>query len=152
MMNLIRRNPVGEMTAMQNRINRMFNSPYWLTGRMYDDTDMGRWNPAVDLYEKDDHFVIKAELPGVDKKDVSIEFKNDTLTIKGEKKAAVSDKEPVKDGYIKQEISYGKFERSWIVKNVEQDQAAAKHENGVLTLTLPKNEKAKNIVRQIEIR
>ena len=85
MMNLVRWNPLGEMTAMQNRINRMFNDPHWLAGRMNDDTGMGRWNPVVDLYEKDDHFVIKAELPGVDKKDIVVDLKDRVLTLSGER-------------------------------------------------------------------
>ena len=85
MMNLVRWNPLGEMTTMQNRINRMFNAPYWPAGRMDDKTGMGMWNPAVDLYEKDDHFVIKAELPGVDKKDISIDLKDRVLTLSGER-------------------------------------------------------------------
>ena len=126
-----------------NFFRDFFNEPFF-TG----DTEASV-RPKADLVEKEDAYEISLELPGVDKKDVSVEFKNDTLTVKGEKKSVEKDE---KNGYLKREIAYGKFERSWVVKNVEQEQTSAKHENGVLTLTLPKNEKARNIVRQIEVR
>jgi HSP20 family protein len=141
MMNLIRRNPVGEMTAMQNRINRMFNSPYWLTGRMDDDTDMGGWNPAVDLYEKDDHFVIKAELPGVDKKDIAIDLKDRVLTLSGERSCENEVKEA---NYYRRERSYGKFQRAFTLPaDVDSDKIKAEFKNGLLQIEVPKPEEQK---------
>ena len=141
MMNLVRWNPLGEMTAMQNRINRMFNGPYWLTGRMDDDTDMGQWNPAVDLYEKDDHFVIKAELPGVDKKDIAIDLKDRVLTLSGERSY---ENEVKQENYYRRERSYGKFQRAFTLPaHVDSDKIKAEFNDGLLQIEVPKPEEQK---------
>jgi HSP20 family protein len=141
MMNLVRWNPLGEMTAMQNRINRMFNDPHWLASRMDDDTGMGRWNPAVDLYEKDDYFVIKAELPGVDKKDVAIDLKDRVLTLSGERSFENEVKE---ENYYRRERSYGKFQRAFTLPaDVDSDKIKAEFKDGLLQIEVPKPEEQK---------
>jgi len=141
MMNLVRWNPLGEMTAMQNRINRMLNTPYWPAGRMDDDTGMGRWNPAVDLYEKDDHFVIKAELPGVDKKDIAIDLKDRVLTLSGERSYENEVKE---ENYYRRERSYGKFQRAFTLPaDVDSDNINAEFKDGLLQIEVPKPEQQK---------
>ena len=141
MMNLVRWNPLGEMTAMQNRINRMLNAPYWPAGRMDDDTGMGRWNPAVDLYEKDDHFVIKAELPGVDKKDIAIDLKDRVLTLSGERSYENEVKE---ENYYRRERSYGKFQRAFTLPaDVDSDKINAEFKEGLLQIEVPKPEQQK---------
>jgi HSP20 family protein len=141
MMNLVRWNPSGEMTAMQNRINRMLNTPYWRADRMDDDTAMGRWNPAVDLYEKDDHFVIKAELPGVDKKDISIDLKDRVLTLSGER---LFENEVTEENYYRRERSYGKFQRAFTLPaDVDSDKIKAEFKDGLLQIEVPKPEQQK---------
>ena len=141
MMNLVRWNPAGEMAAMQNRVNRMFNGPYWPASRMDDDTGMGMWNPAVDLYEKDDHFVIKAELPGVDKKDIAIDLKDRVLTLSGERS---SENEVKEENYYRRERSYGKFQRSFTLPaDVDSDKIKAEFKDGLLQIEVPKPEKQK---------
>ncbi len=141
MMNLVRWNPLGEVTAMQNRINRMFNDPHWLASRMDDDTGMGRWNPAVDLYEKDDHFVIKAELPGVDKKDIAIDLKDRVLTLSGERSFENEVKE---ENYYRRERSYGKFQRAFTLPaDVDSDKIKAEFKDGLLQIEVPKPEEQK---------
>ena len=141
MMNLVRWNPFGEMTAMQNRINRMFNEPYWPTGRMDDDAGMGMWNPVVDLYEKDDHFVIKAELPGVNKKDIAIDLKDRVLTLSGERSYENEVKE---ENYYRRERSYGKFQRAFTLPaDVDSDKIKAEFNDGLLQIEVPKPEEQK---------
>jgi HSP20 family protein len=141
MMNLVRWNPYGEMTAMKNRINQMFSEPYWLTRRMDDDTDMGIWNPAVDLYEKDDHFVIKAELPGVDKKNIAIDLKDRVLTISGERSYENEVKE---ESYYRRERSYGKFQRAFTLPaDVDSEKINAEFKDGLLQIEVPKPEQQK---------
>ena len=141
MMNLVRWNSFGEMTAMQSRIDRMFSNPYWLTGRMDDDTNMGRWNPAVDLYEKNDHFVIKAELPGVDKKDIAIDLKDRVLTLSGERS---HENEVKKENYYRKERSYGKFQRAFTLPaDVDSDKIKAEFKDGLLQIEIPKPEEQK---------
>jgi len=140
-MNLVRWSPWGEMTTLQNRINRMFDDPFFRTGRMDDDVSMGRWNPAVDLYEKDDHFVIKAELPGVDKKDITIDLKDRLLTLSGERSY---DNEVKEENYYRRERSYGKFQRSFTLPaDVDSDKIKAEFKDGVLQVEVPKPEEKK---------
>jgi HSP20 family protein len=141
MMNLVRWNPLGEMTAMQNRINRMFNDPYWLAGLTNHDTNMGMWNPAVDLYEKDDHFVIKAELPGVDKKNIAIDLKDRVLTLSGERSY---ENEVKQENYHRRERSYGKFQRAFTLPaDVDSDKIKAEFKDGLLQIEVPKPEAQK---------
>lgn len=140
-MNLVRWNPWREMSTMQNRINRMFNEPFWPGGRLDDDTDMGMWNPAVDLYEKDDHFVIKAELPGVNKKDISIDLKDRVLTLSGERS---HDNEVKEESYYRRERFYGKFQRAFTLPaDVDSDKIKAEFKDGLLKITVPKPEQQK---------
>ena len=141
MMNLVRWNPLGEMTAMQNRINRMYNDPYGLADRTNDDTDMGMWNPAVDLYEIDDHFVIKAELPGVDKKNIAIDLKDRVLTLSGERSF---ENEVKQENYYRRERSYGKFQRAFTLPaDVDSDKIKAEFKDGLLQIEVPKPEAQK---------
>ena len=141
MMNLVRWNPLGEMTTMQNRINRLFNAPYWPAGRMDDKTGMDMWNPAVDLYEKDDHFVIKAELPGVDKKNIAIDLKDRVLTLSGERSYENEVKE---ENYYRRERSYGKFQRVFTLPaDVDSDKIKAEFKDGLLQIEVPKPERQK---------
>ena len=141
MMNLVRWNPFREMTTMQNRIDRMFNHPYWPSGRVDDDTGMGMWNPVVDLYEKDDHFVIKAELPGVDKKDITIDLKNRLLTLSGQRSYENEVKE---ENFYRRERSYGKFQRAFTLpSDVDSDKIKAEFKDGLLKIEVPKPEEHK---------
>ena len=141
MMNLVRWNPYGEMTAMRNRINQMFDQPFWLTNRMDDESDMGMWNQAVDLYEKDDHFVIKAELPGVDKKDITIDLKDRVLTLSGERSYENEVKE---ENYYRRERSHGKFQRAFTLPaDVDSDKIKAEFRDGLLKIEVPKPEHQK---------
>ena len=141
MMNLVRWNPYGEMTSMKNRINRMFSDPFWFPRRMDDDADIGMWNPAVDLYEQDDHFVIKAELPGVDKKDISIDLKDRVLTLSGERSYENEAKE---ENYYRRERSFGKFQRAFTLPaDVDSDKIKAEFRDGLLRIEVPKPEHQK---------
>ena len=141
MMNLVGWNPFGEMTTMQNRINRLFNEPYWPKGRMDDDSGMGMWNPVVDLYEKDDHFVIKAELPGVNKKDIAIDLKDRVLTLSGER---LYENEVKEENYYRRERSYGKFQRVFTLPaDVDSDKIKADFNDGLLQIEVPKPEEQK---------
>ena len=141
MMNLVRWNAWREMSTMENRINRMFNEPFWPAGRLDDDTNMGMWNPAVDLYEKDDHFVIKAELPGVDKKDISIDLKDRVLTLSGERS---NENEVKEENFYRRERSYGKFQRSFTLPaDVDADKIKAEFKDGLLMIEVPKPEQQK---------
>jgi HSP20 family protein len=141
MMNLVKWNPSREMPTIHNRINRLFDDPFFRIGRLADDDSRGMWNPAVDLYEKDDHFVIKAELPGVDKNDIKVDLKDRVLTLSGER---THDNEVKEENYYRQERSYGKFQRVFrLPADVDSDKIKAEFKDGVLQVEVPKPEEKK---------
>ena len=141
MMNLVKWNPWREMPTIQNRINRMFDDPFFRFGRWTDDDSMGMWNPIVDLYEEDDHFVIKAELPGVDKNNIKVDLKDRVLTLSGERNY---DNEVKEENYYRKERSYGKFQRAFrLPADVDSDKIRAEFKDGVLQVEVPKPEKIK---------
>jgi len=105
------------------------------------------WTPAVDIKETDTAFHIVADVPGVDPKDIEIHMENGTLTIKGERE---SKKEDTKEGYKRVERSYGSFYRSFNMPDTaDAEKIAAKSHNGVLEVTIPKQEKVQ--ARKIEV-
>jgi HSP20 family protein len=94
------------------------------------------WAPAVDILDKKDKIVVRAEIPGVDKKDVKVTVEGDTLIIRGERKA----EEKVKgEDYYACELSYGAFSRSiYLPVKVNQEKVIANFKNGILEVTIPK--------------
>ncbi|HBY58040.1 MAG TPA: hypothetical protein DEG96_09325 [Candidatus Atribacteria bacterium] len=107
----------------------------------------GEWSPLIDVIDKKDNILVKAELPGVDKKDVKISLSENTLTIQGERK---EEKEIKKEDYYCCERAFGTYSRT-IALPVEVDKTKAKatFKNGVLEITLPKKEEIKP--KEIEI-
>ena len=140
-MNLVKWSPWREMPTLQNRFNRLFDDPFFRVGQMDDDACMDLWNPAVDLYEKDGHFMIKAELPGVDKKDIKIDLQDRLLTLSGER---TYDNEVKEENYYRRERSYGKFQRAFTLPaDVDSDKIKAEFKDGVLQIEVPKPEEKK---------
>ncbi len=140
-MALVRFDPFRELSAMQERMNRLLSDyrsrPSW--GE--EEITQGAWVPPVDIYEKPDAIVLKAELPGIAKEDINVEVKDYTLTLKGEKKFA---KEAKEDDYFRVERTYGSFQRTFTLPmTVQQDKVKAKFKDGVLEIQLPKAEEAK---------
>jgi HSP20 family protein len=110
-------------------------------------TSTSAWAPNVDIFESDDALVVKAELPGIDPKDVELNVENNVLTISGERKLEFEDK---KENYHRVERAYGSFSRSFsLPRLIDETQIAADYKDGVLTVRVPKHEKAKP--RQIKI-
>jgi HSP20 family protein len=109
--------------------------------------DSASWSPAVDIVEKEDRYIIKADLPGVNEKDISVELKDNVLTIKGERK---SEFEEEKDNLKRCERTYGMFSRSFTVYDVAAEKIDASYDNGTLKLELPKAEETK--AQKIEIK
>ena len=101
----------------------------------------GAWAPPVDLYETDEAFVLKAELPGCCTEDLQIEVHDHRLTLRGERK---HDTEAKEEHYHRRERAYGRFERTfWLPTTVDAEQIHASFTDGVLELWLPKSEAAK---------
>ena len=109
--------------------------------------DARRWIPPMDLVEAEDHFVLKADLPGLSDGDVKIEVVDDTLTISGERKAEQERKER---GWYRIERSFGSFSRSLTLpEGIDAEGIKAEFHNGVLEVSIPKPEERKP--RRIEI-
>lgn len=105
-----------------------------------DRKEQAAWCPRTDVHETDKEIVLDLEIPGIDKKDIKVEVKDNTLSISGERK-----EEKTEEGadYYSRERHFGKFERSFgLPDTVDGDKIAAQYKNGILTLTLQKSEKA----------
>lgn len=118
----------------------------WLTAANGQMEVASRWAPSVDVVEEKDSYVLKADLPGVDRKDIDIVFEDGALTVQGERKENVENEH---DGYQRIERSYGSFKRTFrMPDNIDADAISAKNKNGVLEVTIPKQEKAQ---KKIEV-
>jgi HSP20 family protein len=147
-MAIVRWEPFRDLLSLQERMNRMFGE-YRGAGTAPDDEWAlgGSWAPAVDIYEQGTDIVLKAELPGVDPKDVDIRLENNVLTLRGERKF---ENEVKKENYHRVERSYGTFSRSFTLPSVvNQGNIKADFKDGMLKVVLPKREEAKP--KQIEI-
>ena len=148
----VRRDPLGGLTQLQDRINRAFSDAYGRgpTGSRNDEGLMttGAWAPPVDIYQNDEQeLVLKAELPDILPDDIELTINNDTLTIKGEKRFSSEIKE---DQFHRIERHYGTFSRSFsLPQTIDATKIVAEHKNGVLTVRLPVREEAKP--RQIKV-
>jgi HSP20 family protein len=124
-------------------LHRLFNT-------LFEDRNSAvqqRWMPAMDLVEADDHFLLKADLPGLAEEDVSIEVRDSALTISGERKAEHERRER---GWYRVERSFGRFSRSLsLPEGVDPDGISASFDRGVLSVTIPKPEQRKP--RRIQI-
>jgi HSP20 family protein len=136
----MKREPLGELSRLRREVDRMWEDFFGPRGwglRPWE----GEWAPAIDISETADQVVVKAEIPGVDPKEINLTLAGDVLTIKGEKK---SEREETKENYHLVERSYGSFTRSLTLPAaVDMDRIDAKYEKGVLTITCPKKEEVK---------
>jgi HSP20 family protein len=124
-------------------VNRLFNT-------LFDagESAAQRWVPAMDLTEADDHFVLKADLPGLGEEDVSIEIQDNTLTISGERR---EEQEQRDRGWYRVERQFGRFSRSLTLpEGVDSEAVAAEFDRGVLTVRIPKPEQRKP--RRVQIK
>ena len=142
-MALVRWEPVRELSSIQSEMNRLFNT-FFDTSTSAGGTGNGgarRWIPAMDLVETDEHFVLRADLPGLAEDDVSIELQDGVLTISGERRA---EHETSKEGYYRLERASGSFSRSLTLPDgVNADAIAATFDRGVLEVRIPKPEQRK---------
>jgi len=137
-MQLVTWSPWRQMTSLHNRMNRIFNDPFFRNERTGDGLTLENWNPVVDIYDNDDSVVIKADLPGLSKDDITIDFENRTLTVKGERSFENEVKE---ENYYRRERAFGKFHRAFTVPaEVNPDQIKADFKDGVLKIEIPKPE------------
>ena len=140
-MALVRWEPVRELSSLQNDMNRLFNTFFDAPTAANGGGASGRWIPAMDLVETDEHFVLKADLPGLSDEDVHIDVEDNVLTVSGERKSEHEDK---REGYVRVERSYGSFRRSLTLpEGVDADAVSASFDRGVLEVRIPKPEQRK---------
>ncbi|MDP1846812.1 MAG: Hsp20/alpha crystallin family protein [Solirubrobacteraceae bacterium] len=142
-MALVRWDPLRDIDSLQGEMNRLF-STFFDTPTNRGANGGGvtrRWIPAMDLIEAGEHFVLKADLPGMTEADVNIELENNVLTISGERRAELEDKH---EGYYRLERTSGAFARSLTLpEGVDAGAVSAAFDNGVLEVRIPKPEQAK---------
>jgi HSP20 family protein len=144
-MAIVRWEPFRDLVGLQERMNRLFDQSFrGLSQATTGDDDWalgGTWAPAVDIFEQDGNIVMKAELPGIDAKEVDIRLENNVLTLRGERKI---DNEVKRENYHRVERAYGSFTRSFTLPAVvDQEKIKAEYKDGVLRVTLPKRDEAK---------
>ena len=145
-MALVRWEPVRELHTMQQEMNRLFNTFFDTPGNSSSGGPR-RWVPAMDLVELEDHFVLRADLPGLDEGDVKLEITDDVLTLSGERRF---EHEARKEGFYRLERGAGTFSRSLTLpEGVDADAVAASFDKGVLEVRIPKPEQRKP--RRVEI-
>jgi len=148
---LTRWNPFKEMEELQKRLASVFDlAPFRRSSltAAEENLTLPEWAPAVDILEDEKEYLIKVELPEVQKDDVKVTVEDGTLTISGERKS-----EKVEKGrrFHRVERSYGRFERSFIIpSDAEEGKVEAEFKDGVLRVHLAKSEKARP--KQIEVK
>lgn len=120
--------PFSDFAELRHRLDQAFRD-------LSEGAQHGGWSPSVDLVKKDDHLVLRADLPGIKPDEVKIEVEDDVLTVSGEHR---EEKEEKKEDYLRRERRYGSFARSMILpKGVSADDIEASCEDGVLEVTIP---------------
>jgi HSP20 family protein len=146
-MTIAKLNPIfSELNLTKDRLNRLFgrNEAWETEGAL----SLADWAPSVDVLEKENEILIKAELPGVDAKDVAVTVDNNVLTLKGERHL---EKDVKKESYHRMECAYGTFFRSFTLpSSVDAANVRAEYKDGLLSLTLPKRTVSKS--RTVEIK
>ncbi|MGM0642405.1 MAG: Hsp20/alpha crystallin family protein [Thermodesulfobacteriota bacterium] len=140
-MSLVRYNPMNELYPFHTSLSRFFNDPFF-TG------ENANWQPVVDIEKDDGKIIINAELPGVNKDDISIDVNGNVLTLKGEKK---HEKEIDEENVYRRERFTGTFQRSFTLdESVNPDEISAYFKDGVLKIEVPHTETAKT--KKIEVK
>ncbi len=140
-MNIVRWTPLRDMTRFHNPFNRFFDDDFFMPSQENDELAMTSWNPVVDIYDNDNTIIIKAELPGMNKKDIVIDLKDRVLTLKGERSF---ENEAKDENYYKRERCFGKFHRAFTLPaGLKADKIKADFKDGVLKIDIPKPEEEK---------
>lgn len=137
--------PTDELTTLRNSMDRL-----WSRMTAENEPALANWAPTSDVVETKDEILIKAELPGLDEKDVDVEIENGVLTIKGERNA---EQETDEKGYRRIERAYGSFLRTFTLPtNIEAEKISATFTNGLLEVHMPKMEGAKPRTIKVEVK
>lgn len=150
-MALVKWNPSRDLLNIERDFNRLFRSftdRFGSTQKPEDDYETALWAPLADIIEKDDSYLVKADIPGLSKNDVKVSYVNGNLSISGERK---EEKESKDANYHRIERSFGKFYRSFnLPDGIDENNINAEFKDGTLIISVPKSEKAKP--KQIDIK
>jgi HSP20 family protein len=145
-MAITRWDPFRDLNLLQDRMNRLFED----AGRGWrsdEPSSTTSWSPAVDIYETENEIIVQAELPGVERKDITLQLENNVLTLKGERRF---ERETREENYHRIERSYGAFSRAFSVPaGVDEEKIRADCKDGILKIALPKKEQVRP--KQIKI-
>lgn len=131
--------PMRDFFDLQRRLGDFFE--FGVTKPVEENTALNTWTPAVDIYEDENAFLLKLELPEMTKEDIKVNLNENVLSISGERKFENEEK---RDGYHRVERRYGQFYRSFTLPpNVNVEAISAEYKDGILRMTLPKKEEAK---------
>lgn len=147
----VRRDMDHPFSHVQKEMNRLFDDFFrGLDVSSFGDAALGKFSPSIDIQDGEKEIKIKAELPGMDEKDVEVLLTENALTIKGEKK---EEKEDKRENYYHMERSFGAFQRVIpLPTDVDHHQAEATFKKGILSITLPKVQNAKIKGKRITIK
>jgi len=135
-MTLVKWEPFRDLMAMQDRMTRLIDET--LSRIWKEDMAQGVWSPPVDILERGDEVVLKADLPGVTQNEIDIRVEEGTLTIQGERKFV---KESPEENYVQIERPYGTFRRTFsIPRTIDQESIKASYKDGVLRIVLPRRQ------------
>jgi HSP20 family protein len=140
-MNVVRYEPWGLLRRFHDDVNQLFGESQIGAAGNGDQSSIvtSNWTPAVDIKEEEDRFVLEADIPGVDPKEIEITMDNGVLTIRGERK---NESEEETNGYKRVERSYGSFYRRFsLPDSADAERVSAKGKDGVLEVSIPKLEK-----------
>jgi HSP20 family protein len=143
--------PFRDLAALQDRVNRIFEDVIMRPRRGAEQEDLtaGQWSPPVDIFESSESIVLRVEVPGIEQPALDVEIKDNSLIVRGDRKF----EEVEGRNYQQVERAYGTFRRVFSLPvPVQQDQIHAVLKNGVLEITLLKEEKAKPKRVQVEVR
>jgi HSP20 family protein len=144
-MPLIRWQPFHEMESLRRQMDQLFDD----FAGMRRETSSTTWSPAIELKDENDHLVLRAEIPGVEGKDLDIQVAREAVAITGEHRY---EKKTEEKGFYRSEFRYGSFQRTIpLPVPVENDKVQAEFKNGILTLTLPKAEEVRRKVFKVNL-
>ncbi len=141
---LVRFQPFSEMQNLRRQMDRMFDELAQVN------TDLTQtWTPAIELQDTNESLILRAEIPGIEGKDLDVHVTREAVSIAGETR---QERKTDERGYFRSEFRYGKFQRIIpLPVPIQNDKVQAEFKNGILTLTLPKVEEVKQKVVKINL-
>lgn len=143
-MRLVRWQPFAEMASLRHQMDRMFDELAGISNQ-----SSTSWTPAIEIQDREDSLVVRAEIPGVEAKDLDIQVAREAVAISGEHRYENKAQE---QGFFRTELRYGSFQRTIpLPVVVENNQVQAEFKDGILQLTLPKAQEARHKVVKINL-